>query len=157
MKNKIYIIGNSCSGKTTFAKKWNKKLNISFLELDTIYQTSRAEQRLQDLFVKSVSSFMESNKSWIIEGVYTQVSDIILAESNYLVYLDVDKNEVLENAKKLPNSESRVKFVESYYQDERKHITNNNIIYSKGFHDKVYDNYNKKKIKLKTTHSHEVY
>ena len=90
MKNRIYIIGNSHSGKTTFAKKWNDKLNISFLELDTIYQTSRAEQRLQDLFVKTVNSFIDSHKSWIIEGVYTQVSDTILAASNYLVYLDVD-------------------------------------------------------------------
>ena len=155
MKNKIYVIGNSCSGKSLFSSQYANKLGIRHLILDSLYYPLRSG------FVENVKMFVKDSNSWIIEGVFNQVSDIILNASNYLIYLDVDKSEVLENAKAkytdASELELRIKMIDSYYQDIRYHSVSGKEIYSKGFHDKIYEEYKKDKIKLKTTRSHEVY
>ena len=45
--NKIYIVGNVGSGKTTFANKLSKALNIKNYELDSLVWNNKSIRRIQ--------------------------------------------------------------------------------------------------------------
>ena len=150
---KIYIIGNSGSGKTTLASKLKGQLRIPCLHLDNLYLMLK-EQLIYNstLFLDDIMLFINSNNSWIIEGIYTQVEKEIATASDFLIYLNTDEEEVMENTKKY--SQNRREFLKSYYQDKR-YSKNKVLIYSQGGHDILYDKYTKEKLKLKTIHSRE--
>lgn len=64
---KIYVMGSTGVGKTTFSKKLSKKLNINYYELDKIVYDNE-KHRLDEEIEKSFKKIINKN-SWIIEDI----------------------------------------------------------------------------------------
>jgi adenylate kinase family enzyme len=102
MDHKILIIGNTCSGKTEFAKALSKSLSISYYSLDGIFW--KGNQRF-----KEERKYYEKNKrielitkqnSWIIEGKYSQMIETVSRYTKSLIWLDIEEGDCLENLDK---------------------------------------------------------
>jgi adenylate kinase family enzyme len=88
MKLKIVVIGTSCSGKTTLAQNLSKELNITHIELDSLYWKPKWESTPIDEFKASVMDSLQSNDQWVVDGNYSKVRDIIWKEATTIIWLN---------------------------------------------------------------------
>ena len=90
MKNKIYIIGPVCSGKTTLSNNISSKLGIRAYELDKVIwdddngNVRRSQDDINSLFKKIVN-----NNKWIIEDIGREEFIEGLKEADIVYYLDI--------------------------------------------------------------------
>ena len=87
---KIYVVGAVGSGKTTFAKKLSKELDIPYFELDNICWNpdgtgKRSVNEIEKLFKEVLN-----NKNWIIENVGSDFEQGF-EEADTIIYLDISK------------------------------------------------------------------
>lgn len=87
---KILIIGSVASGKTTFAKKLSKKLNIKHFEIDSVVHDDelgkkRTEEEQKEIFDKINSE----NNDWIIEGTLRKNLYYLLDYADKIIFLDI--------------------------------------------------------------------
>lgn len=70
---KIYIIGPSCSGKTTLSKFFNRKLKIPVLSIDKVLISvdpiTREKIKLPDDKALPIINNFLRQRSWILEGI----------------------------------------------------------------------------------------
>ena len=92
LPEKIYIVGTMGSGKTYLAKKLSKELDISHYDLDDLYWKRKYDLKNSEPNKKSNLEKILKNKSWIIEGVYTDWVDQAVKETDMLIWLDTHKN-----------------------------------------------------------------
>ncbi|MGB3639176.1 MAG: adenylate kinase [Rivularia sp. (in: cyanobacteria)] len=85
---RICIIGTSGAGKTTLSRKVAQKLNIPHLELDSLFWQPNWEILPADIFCHRVEKSLMGNNSWIVDGNYTKVRDIVWGNADTLVWLD---------------------------------------------------------------------
>jgi len=85
---KFVIIGTSGSGKTTLAKKLSLVLNSNHIELDSYYHGPNWEQATADVFVQKVSKVINDLDSWIIDGNFQVVRELIWPKANLIIWLD---------------------------------------------------------------------
>ena len=73
---RIVVIGSSCSGKTTLAKKIADELGIQHIELDAIHWmpnwVPRPPEELRTLTAAAVAQ-----DRWVVDGNYRVVRDIV--------------------------------------------------------------------------------
>jgi len=75
---KIYISGAAGSGKTTYAKKLSKKLEIDCFDLDEVKWINSGnngtlnQERSKEERTELLNKILTENESWICEGVYFQ-------------------------------------------------------------------------------------
>jgi len=88
---KIYITGSVASGKTTFAKKLSKQLNIKYYELDNIVHAGLGKLRPKRTPEEQISLIKEidKNQNWIIEGTYRPSCSVVLDLADLIVFLDI--------------------------------------------------------------------
>lgn len=84
---RIQVVGTSGSGKTTLAKFLATNLPIPRLELDSIYHQANWTPLPENQFRSQVADFT-SNDSWIIDGNYSKVRDILDGRITHLIWLD---------------------------------------------------------------------
>lgn len=88
---KILIIGNSGSGKTTFAKKLSSDLDLPCFEVDSFvwkpigYNEKRSEKEIDD----SINEILKRD-SWIVEGVFGKIAEYFINDANKLIFLNPD-------------------------------------------------------------------
>lgn len=70
---KIAIIGYSGSGKSTLAEKLGSKYKAEVLHLDTVQFMPGWEIRPAEEQERTVSEFMASHTSWVIDGNYSKL------------------------------------------------------------------------------------
>ena len=90
LKNKykyISIVGSTCSGKTTLAKHLSKILNIPHIELDAIYWGPNWKPKPFPEFREIVKEISVAD-SWIIEGNYITVQDIVFSKAELVIWLN---------------------------------------------------------------------
>lgn len=87
MQHRIVIIGTSCSGKSTLAKHLKNKMHIPHVEVDNLYWTPGWEPISVENFRHNVSRNLES-ESWIIDGNYSSVRDLIWPKATEIIWLD---------------------------------------------------------------------
>ncbi len=85
--NKILIVGNGGSGKTTLSNKISKMLNIPILHLDNIYWINGWVHNEMEKFDSITSQFMQS-QSWIIEGTPMRGFETRVSHSDTIIFLD---------------------------------------------------------------------
>lgn len=102
---KILILGPSGTGKTTVCREIASKLNIEALHLDSVYWKPDWERISKDDFHHYLTSFVSKNKSWVIDGNYTNNKHfkLRLALADVIIYLDYGKNESLKGIHKRAN------------------------------------------------------
>ena len=90
---RIAIVGTTGSGKTTLAKALATQLALAYIELDAVNwqagwrDLSRADP---DDFVRRVSLEIAGD-SWVLDGGYSLVRDLVWRRATHLIWLDYDR------------------------------------------------------------------
>jgi len=87
MHQRIIIVGTSGSGKSTLGIEISKKLGIPNIELDTLFWKPNWIRSPQEVFIEKVDKLTDQ-KSWVIDGNYSQVSHITFTKGDTLIWLD---------------------------------------------------------------------
>jgi hypothetical protein len=114
---RVVVVGTSCSGKTTFARRLAGILGARHVELDSLYWgpewTPRPDFRHEALAVAQQSR-------WVIDGNYSGVRDVIWRRSTAIVWLDYSFARVFSRA--LRRTARRVVTGERLYSGNRETI-----------------------------------
>jgi adenylate kinase family enzyme len=97
---KILVFGNSGSGKTTFAKNLLSDGGTTHLELDTLawLPVSPPRRRPIEESQATIKAFTETNESWVIEGCYTDLLELLIDEADEILFLNLPEDECIANA-----------------------------------------------------------
>ena len=87
---KIIIIGSCGAGKTTFAQKINKKLNLPLTNLDQLYWKPGWERTSKTEWREKVEQLVKGDK-WIIDGNYQSTFDIRFPACDTIIFLDINR------------------------------------------------------------------
>ena len=85
---KILVVGANGSGKTTFANKLSKILNITHYELDNIFWKPDWKESVNEEFRAKVDEVTQT-ESWIIDGNYSRNQDLTIGRADTIIWLDV--------------------------------------------------------------------
>ena len=84
---RIVVIGSSCAGKSTFAEQLAKQLNIEYIELDQLHWLPNWEERPDSEFRDLVKT-ATANDTWVIDGNYNVVRDIVWSRATTIIWLN---------------------------------------------------------------------
>ena len=87
VSRRIQIVGTSGSGKSTLAREIAAALSIPWLELDSIYHQPGWNPLPEAEFRARVSDFC-SGDSWVIDGNYSVLRDILDRRVTHIIWLD---------------------------------------------------------------------
>jgi adenylate kinase family enzyme len=102
---KILIFGNSASGKSTLAQQLSRREGLSHLDLDLLAWEPTITPPVRKSLDKSnlqIQAFINSHRSWVIEGCYTDLLKIASPFSTEIVYMNLPIDQCVENAKNRP-------------------------------------------------------
>ena len=101
---KVVIIGNSGSGKSTLAKKMVTDVGCEHLDLDTLawQATTPPTRKPINESKDTIDDFLSKHYSWVIEGCYSDLVELVLDDATELVFLDLPASLCVENAKQRP-------------------------------------------------------
>ena len=85
---KIILMGNAGAGKSTLARKLMGGNRVPRLSLDQVAFAGGAERRPLADSLADVRRFREAYASWIIEGCYADILQLILPECDELIFLN---------------------------------------------------------------------
>jgi adenylate kinase family enzyme len=72
--HRVSVVGTSCSGKTTFAKRLAGILNAEHIEIDAFNFLSDWIQRPRDEFMNLVEQAADRDR-WVFDGNYTRTRE----------------------------------------------------------------------------------
>ena len=155
---KIIVFGNSGAGKSTLAKKISTENNIAHLDLDTLAFRADVptERRCIEESLKDVNTFIKQSESWVIEGGYSDIFELILEQANDMIYLDLPAASCLDNARnrawephKYESKEAQDKnlkmllnWIQDYYSRDD--------AFSKASHDVLYNQFSGNKTRIRS-------
>ena len=84
---RISVVGTLGSGKTTFARKAASIIKARQIELDGLHWEPNWVEAPNDLFRERVRHSLQGD-SWIVDGNYHQVRDIVWSRANTVIWLD---------------------------------------------------------------------
>ena len=96
---RIVVIGTSCSGKTSFARKIAEILKLPHIELDAIHWKPGWEATPEDEFRILVKNAIQKDE-WIVDGNYSVVRDIVWSRATILIWLNLSFNTIFLRALK---------------------------------------------------------
>ena len=85
---RILIIGNAGSGKTTFAKQLASKLNLPVIHLDNIYWHGNWEHLTRDAFDAALQEQLNKPR-WIIDGNFNRTIPHRLQYCDTVIFFDL--------------------------------------------------------------------
>ena len=112
--DRVAVIGTSCSGKTTLARRLASFLGTRHVELDSLHWGP--EWTPEPDFLTKVLEAVEQPR-WVIEGNYSRVRDIVWRRSTSIVWLDYSFARVFSRA--LGRTVRRIVTRESLYSGNR--------------------------------------
>ena len=89
--HRVVIFGNSGSGKSTFASEKAEHLSCSHLDLDTVaWEDGRSAPTRKSLVdsEKLIEPFLANNESWVIEGCYSDLLDLVIPNCTEIIFLN---------------------------------------------------------------------
>ncbi|PCI76833.1 MAG: shikimate kinase [SAR86 cluster bacterium] len=100
---KILLFGNSGSGKSTLASRL-ASATMAHLDLDSLaWLPSQPPQRMPLTDSKVlIDEFTMGNESWVIEGCYTDLLEILAKRATEVVFLNLPVEQCVQNAKARP-------------------------------------------------------
>jgi len=116
---RVVVVGTSCSGKTTFARRLASILGTPCFELDSLYWGPQWTPRSD---FEEVVRIAVQQPRWIIDGNYSRVRHIIWCRCTAIVWLDYSFARVFWRA--LGRTVRRVAVGERLYGRNRETIGN---------------------------------
>lgn len=111
---RVVVVGTSCSGKTTFARRLAELTGVPHVELDALHWGP--DWSLRENFRDAVLAESERT-SWVMDGNYPAVRDLIWRRCTAIVWLDYPFTLVFGRA--LRRIARRVFLREVLYSDNR--------------------------------------
>lgn len=101
---RIIIFGNSGSGKSTLAKQLSNQYKLAHLDLDTLawLDTNPPSRRPIDNSHEAMKQFLAANTRWVIEGCYTDLIELVINQSEEIIFLNPGADVCIENCTKRP-------------------------------------------------------
>ena len=128
---RIYIIGNSGSGKSYLANKLSEKLNIPHFDLDDVFWKKKYSiQRTEDEKKLLLSKIIKDNETWVIEGLFVSFTDEAIKNATEIIWLDININiltwriikrefiKIIKGKNNFKNVFELIKFVRRYNDEE---------------------------------------
>ena len=94
---KVIVIGCPGSGKTTFAEKLQKKINLPLYYLDAVWHKPDKTHISREEFDKRIAEIFET-KEWIIDGNYNRTIEMRLKECDTVFLFDLPTEVCLQGA-----------------------------------------------------------
>jgi len=94
---RVAVVGTSCSGKTTLARSLSRTLGVPHTELDALHWGPNWTPRPLDEFLPRVQAAI-ATPSWVIDGNYSAVRDLIWRRATTLVWLNYSFAQVYARA-----------------------------------------------------------
>ena len=116
---RVVVVGTSCSGKTTLARRLARILTTEHVELDSLYWGPEWTPRPD--FIQNVLAIAQQSR-WVIDGNYSAVRDIIWRRSSAIVWLDYSFARVFSQA--LRRTARRIITRERLYAGNRETVRN---------------------------------
>jgi adenylate kinase family enzyme len=91
---RISVVGNSGSGKTTVTRQIAAALDVPHLELDSVYHQPDWQPLDDEMFRSRVRAFTDAS-AWVIDGNYSAVRDIVWARADTVIWLDPPRIRVM--------------------------------------------------------------
>lgn len=86
---KIIIIGNSCSGKTTLGRELSNALQLHWADLDELHWLPNWVERPDSEFIALIQSEILDHNAWVASGNYTNITkDNLWQEANTIIWLN---------------------------------------------------------------------
>jgi adenylate kinase family enzyme len=85
---KVLVIGSGGAGKSVFANRLGKLLNIEVLHLDKFYWRPGWIETPKDEWLKTVEELLERD-SWIMDGNYSGTLNLRLEACDTVIFLDM--------------------------------------------------------------------
>jgi adenylate kinase family enzyme len=91
---RVSVVGNSGSGKTTMARALAAAMGVPFLELDSIYhQPGWAELETEE-YRRQVAGFVAAD-GWVVDGNYSKVQDLVWDRADTVAWVDPPRHRVM--------------------------------------------------------------
>ncbi len=84
---RISVVGTIGSGKTTCARELSDRLGIPHIELDSLHWEANWVEAPDSVFRERVTQSLQ-NDSWVVDGNYHRVRDIVWGRADTVVWLD---------------------------------------------------------------------
>jgi len=91
---RVSVVGNSGSGKTTVARELATLLDAPHVELDAIFHQP-GWQELPAADFRDRVARIAKGQAWVIDGNYTAVRDIVWGRADTVVWLDLPRRRVM--------------------------------------------------------------
>jgi len=86
---KINVVGTSGSGKSTFARQLAARLNVPYIELDTLYWQPHWQGTPDARFFEKIAAALAAcPDGWVLDGNYNRSRPVKWREVDTLVWLD---------------------------------------------------------------------
>lgn len=153
---RIVIYGNSGSGKTTLARRYAAKLDLKYLDLDTITWNAPGVRKKISESIEALDSFIENHDHWVIEGCYGSIILEAAKSAQELIFLNPGIHNCQANCKARPlephkydSKESQDKNLEMLLNWVSEYETRDDE-FSLKTHREIFDSFSGKKVELKT-------
>ncbi|MGI8697411.1 MAG: AAA family ATPase [Mycobacteriales bacterium] len=84
------VVGNSGSGKTALGRAFAERIGCRYVELDGIFHQSDWVPLPTEQFRDAVERIAATG-SWVIDGNYSVVRDLVWRRADTLVFLDLPR------------------------------------------------------------------
>jgi adenylate kinase family enzyme len=84
---RVVVIGTSCAGKSTFARSLARSLSVPYVELDELHWAPHWREKPDAEFARLVADAV-SGCTWVADGNYGVVRDILWPRANVIVWLN---------------------------------------------------------------------
>jgi adenylate kinase family enzyme len=91
---RVSVVGNSGSGKSTLARALAIQLGVPHIELDAIHHQP-GWQPLPAAEFRSRVERVTATGSWVVDGNYSAVRDLVWARADTVVWLDLPRRTVM--------------------------------------------------------------
>jgi adenylate kinase family enzyme len=91
---RVSVVGNSGSGKTTFAAELARRIGAPHLELDSVFHQPDWEPLPAEEFRERVAAFTAGER-WVVDGNYSKVLDLVWQRADTVIWLDPPRYRVM--------------------------------------------------------------
>ncbi|MFC1853600.1 adenylate kinase [candidate division CSSED10-310 bacterium] len=96
-EKRLIVVGTSCSGKTTLAGSIARIFEIKHIELDALFWRPNWTETPADEFKFKVAQAIQ-RKSWVADGNYSPVRDMIWTRAQTLIWLNYSFTKIFSQA-----------------------------------------------------------
>src|SRR4051812_32853425 len=91
---RVNVIGSSCAGKSTFARRLAARIGAKHVDLDELHWEPEWVEVSTDVFRERVAAAV-AEEAWVVDGNYAMARDLIWPKVDAVVWLDLPFSVVL--------------------------------------------------------------